>query len=161
MHKTNAMRLLDARGIDYAPVEYSPALHAGEDVARVIGAPPERVFKTLVAIREPNDWLLVMIPANLELNLKQCAAEIGAKRVRMATRREAEAKTGLLAGGISPLALTGRPFAVYLDVHAVQWDTIYVSAGQRGYNLLIGVDDLMAITSAKLIDAAGNSPDSA
>jgi Cys-tRNA(Pro)/Cys-tRNA(Cys) deacylase len=90
----------------------------------------------------------------MELSLKRCALEIGAKRVRMATRKEAEAKTGLLAGGISALALVGKPFSVYLDLHAIAWDTIYVSAGQRGFNLAIGVEDLMRVTGAQLVDVA-------
>ena len=155
MHKTNAMRLLDARGIAYTPVQYSPALHSGDEVARAIGEPAGRVFKTLVVLREPDVWLLVMVPSDHDLILKKLAAAVEAKRVRMATRREAEAKTGLLVGGISALALTGKPFPVYLDLQALNWDSIYISAGQRGYNLCIAVDDLMAVTGAELIDAAG------
>ncbi len=152
MHKTNAMRLLDARGIIYAPVQYSPAIHAGDEVARSIGEPAGRVFKTLVLVKEPGEWLLVMVPSDCELNLRKCAAAVGAKRVRMATRTEAEAKTGLLAGGISALALVGKPFTVYLDLQALNWDAVYISAGQRGYNLRIGIEDLMAVTGAELID---------
>ena len=155
MHKTNAMRLLDARGIAYTPVQYSPALHSGEDVARAIGEPAGRVFKTLVVLREPDAWLLVMVPSDRDLNLRKLAAAVGAKRVRMATRREAEARTGLLVGGISALALVDKPFAVYLDLQALSWESIYVSAGQRGYNLCIAVDDLVAVTDAELVDAAG------
>lgn len=154
MHKTNAMRLLDARGISYEPVAYSPAIHSGDEVARLIGEPPGRVFKTLVVVGERNEWLLVMMPSDHELNLKKCASGVGAKRVRMAVRKEAEAKTGLLAGGISPLALIGKPFQVYLDQQALEWDAIYVSAGQRGYNLRIAVDDLVAVTGATVIDAS-------
>ena len=155
MHKTNAMRLLDARGIAYTPVQYSPALHSGADVAHAIGEPAGRVFKTLVVLGEPDAWLLVMVPSDRDLNLRKLAAAVGAKRVRMATRREAEARTGLLVGGISALALVDKPFAVYLDLQALNWESIYVSAGQRGYNLCIAVDDLMAVTDAELVDAAG------
>ena len=155
MHKTNAMRLLDARGIAYIPVQYSPALHSGEEVAGAIGEPAGRVFKTLVVLGEPDAWLLVMVPSDRDLNLRKLAAAVGAKRVRMATRREAEARTGLLVGGISALALVDKPFAVYLDLQALNWDSIFISAGQRGYNLCIAVDDLVAVTDAELVDAAG------
>jgi Cys-tRNA(Pro)/Cys-tRNA(Cys) deacylase len=158
MHKTNAMRLLDARGIAYTPVQYSPAIHSGDEVARVIGEPAGRVFKTLVVLREPDGWLLVMVPSDRDLCLKKLAAAVGAKRVRMATRREAEAKTGLLVGGISALALVGKPFAVYLDLHALNWESIFISAGQRGYNLRMPVDDLMVATGAELIDAVDEQP---
>ena len=155
MAKTNAMRLLDSRGIPYTPVEYSPAFHSADEVARLIGQPPAQVFKTLVAVADMKIWLLVLAPSDCELDLRRCASEVGAKRVRMATRKEAEQKTGLLAGGISPLALTHKPLAVYLDRRALQFDAIWISAGQRGHNLRIAVADLIAVTQANVIDAAG------
>ena len=155
-HKTNAMRVLDARGIAYSTASYSPTLHSGEEVAHAIGQPPEQVFKTLVAVAEPAHWLLVIVPSNAELDLKRCAAAVGVKRLRMATRKEAESKTGLLAGGISALALLHKPFSIYLDRHAEHWDAIWISAGQRGFNLRIAVADLMAVTRATVIDAVGD-----
>lgn len=152
-HKTNAMRVLEARNIEYTAAAYSPTLHSGEEVAHAIGQPPEQVFKTLVAVSEPATWLLVMVPSNAELDLKVCAAAVGVKRLRMATRREAESRTGLLAGGISPLALLQKPFSIYLDQHAILWDAIWISAGQRGFNLRIAVADLLEVTGAQMIDA--------
>lgn len=154
-HKTNAMRVLDARKVAYTVAAYSPALHSGEEVAHAIGQPPEQVFKTLVAVSEPATWLLVMVPSNSELDLKRCAAAVGVKRLRMATRKEAESRTGLLAGGISSLALLQKAFSIYLDQHAILWDAIWISAGQRGFNLRLAVDDLIAVTGAQLIDAVG------
>jgi Cys-tRNA(Pro)/Cys-tRNA(Cys) deacylase len=153
MHKTNAMRALDSRDVAYTPFEYSPDIHSGEGVAHELGEPPERVFKTLVAIADERNPILVLVPSNHELDLKRCAAAVGVKRLRMATRKEAESKTGLLAGGISALALLNKPFPVYLDHHAILWDDIWVSAGQRGINLRIAVDDLLAVTNATMIEA--------
>src|SRR3954453_3390556 len=148
VQKTNAMRLLDSHGIDYEPITYSPTIHSGEEVARIIGEPASRVFKTLVAVVESGAFVLVVIPSERELDLKRCAAAMRVKRLRMATRKEAETKTGLLAGGISPLALTNKPFKVYLDRTAQRWESIYLSAGQRGYNLRIAVSDFVSITHA-------------
>jgi Cys-tRNA(Pro)/Cys-tRNA(Cys) deacylase len=153
MHKTNAMRTLDSRNIAYTPFEYSPDIHSGEGVAERLGESPERVFKTLVAIADEAGPILVIVPSNHELDLKRCAAAVGVKRLRMATRKEAESKTGLLAGGISALALLHKPFPVYLDHHAILWDDIWVSAGQRGYNLKIAVSDLVTVTNATIIEA--------
>ena len=159
MAKTNAMRLLENRGIRYTLVQYPPTIHSADDVARTIGQPADRVFKTLVAVTDTNDWLLVMAPSDRELDLKRCAAEVGAKRVRMATRKEAEARTGLLVGGISPLALTHKPFAVYLDHTAMRFESIWLSAGQRGHNLCIAVEDLIGVTGARVIDAGASKRD--
>lgn len=145
MHKTNAMRVLDARKIAYTPFEYDPAIHSGDGVAAALGVPASHVFKTLVVLRERGRPILAIAPSDRELDLKRMAAAAKEKRVRMATQREAEAKTGLLVGGISALALLDKGFDVFLDASAQQLDELYVSAGQRGVNLRLRVADLVAV----------------
>lgn len=160
MAKNNAMRVLDARNISYTPFEYDASIHSGVGVARVLDAPEAQVFKTLVAMPDRGRPLLAVIPGNLELNLKRLAAAAGEKRLRMATQREAESKTGLQVGGISALALLEKGFRVFLDASAQQWEVMYVSAGQRGLNLRLRVADYVMITKATvapLTHAAGNS----
>ena len=157
MDKTNSMRLLDARKIPYRAKEYDPsrAFHDAAEAAELIGAPVETVYKTLVVLREPKGKpLLVMIPAHREVDLKLLAKEIGEKRLRMATQREAEQLTGLQVGGISAPALLHRGFEVCLDASAQTLETIHVSAGVRGVDLELGVKDLIAVTRARVVRAA-------
>ena len=71
----------------------------------------------------------------------------------MATRREAESLTGLQVGGISALALTNKPFDVLLDESARALDRIHISAGRRGIDLELRVEDLFAITNATFASA--------
>lgn len=158
MQKTNAMRVLDARKISYTSFEYDAGIHSGVGVAEVLGAPVDQVFKTLVVLRDRGRPILAVIPGARELDLKRMAAAAGEKRVRMATQREAEAKTGLLVGGISALALLDKGFDVFLDASAEQWAELYVSAGQRGVNVRLGVADYLAVTKARI---AALTPDPA
>lgn len=55
MEKTNAARLLEARGIAYRATVYDAerAFHSAEEAAALLGAAPEAVYKTLVVLREP------------------------------------------------------------------------------------------------------------
>lgn len=69
---------------------------------------------------------------------------------RQATQREAEQLTGLQVGGISALALLHKGFRVLLDDSALLLERIVVSGGQRGLNIELAVDDLIAITGASL-----------
>ena len=69
----------------------------------------------------------------------------------MATHAEAEDLTGLRVGGISALALLGRPFDVFIDASVLQLPDVLVSAGKRGSNLRIGVAELLRITGARPI----------
>jgi Cys-tRNA(Pro)/Cys-tRNA(Cys) deacylase len=122
-------------------------------VAQVLGLPAHQVYKTLVVLRTQGRPLLVMIAGDRELDLKRVAAAVGDKKVRMATQREAEALTGLQVGGISALALLGRPFDIFLDRAALALEQIVVSAGKRGMNVQLAVDDLLRITRARIIEA--------
>lgn len=100
--------------------------------------------------------MLVMIAGNQELDLKQVSREVGEKKVRMASHKEAEDSTGLQVGGISPLALLNRPFEVFIDQPATELSHILVSAGKRGINLRVSVADLMHITQARVIEATSS-----
>jgi Cys-tRNA(Pro)/Cys-tRNA(Cys) deacylase len=157
--RNNVTRLLDQRKVWHEPVEYDPdRFHSATEVAEMVGAPPEQVFKTIVALREERGKrpLLVIVPGNREVDLKRLAAGLGEKKVRVAPQREAEALTKLQVGGISALALIGKGFDVVLDRGAEAFaDTgIYVSGGQRGLNVRIRPADLIALTGARLLDAS-------
>jgi Cys-tRNA(Pro)/Cys-tRNA(Cys) deacylase len=155
MQKTNAMRVLDARRISYQAFPFDSAIHSGVGVAEALGVPAGQVFKTLVVMRDKGRPILAIIPSDHELELKRMATAAGEKRVRMATQREAESKTGLLVGGISALALLDKGFDVFLDAAAEQFSEIFVSAGQRGLNLRVGVANLLAVTGAKVALVSG------
>jgi Cys-tRNA(Pro)/Cys-tRNA(Cys) deacylase len=142
-------RLLDARGAKYLAFEL-PALKLGAmESARLLNVDPRTVFKTIVVEREkPKRPLLVLVSAIAEVDLKQVALAVGDKKVHLPTEREAEALTGLQAGGISPLALLNKGFKVLLDAAALEHSEIHVSGGQRGLNIRISVADFIEITGA-------------
>lgn len=160
--KTHAMRVLEAAGAAYETKVYdaSGAFHAAEEAAALLGVPPERVYKTLVALREgqPNARpIIVMVRALDQLDLKALARALGEKKLRMATMREAERLTGMQAGGISALALRRPVFDVCIDESARGAGRIHVSAGKRGVDLELAVEDLVRLTSARYVDATGGA----
>lgn len=155
--RTQAMRALDARKIAYTVHLFPETIRDAAEVAAEIGWSPAQVFKTLVVLREdqPNAHpMLVMVPAAATLNLRRFAKAIGVKSARMATHEQAEHLTGLKVGGISALALLNRPFDVFIDASAQQFDQICVSGGQRGVDLQLAVADLLAVTGAQSVAAA-------
>jgi Cys-tRNA(Pro)/Cys-tRNA(Cys) deacylase len=154
--KTHAMRVLDARGVAYHATEYdaSGAFHSGDEAAALVGATPDAVYKTLVVIREGGPGakpLMVMAPSTGELDLKTLAKATGDKKLRMATQREAERLTGMQVGGISALGLQKPSFEILIDDRARSLDEIHVSAGVRGIEVALAVDDLVAGTGARLV----------
>lgn len=154
IEKTLAMKLLEGKKVAYQAVTYPSSETDAVLVAEALGVPASQVFKTLVVLRPPAKPMLVMVPADRELDLKKLASEVGEKKVKMATHREAELLTGLEVGGISALALLNRGFSVFIDASAKTSDEIYVSAGQKGINLRLSVEDLVKLTRARYVKAA-------
>ena len=151
--KTNAARILDGLGIAYELKEYPVDLNdlSAVHVAASVGMPVEMVFKTLVARGDKNGVLMACIPGDAELDLKALAAVSGNKKVEMVHLKEVQGLTGYIRGGCSPLGAK-KEYPVYLDESARQWETIAVSAGKRGEQILLAPMDLVqavrAVTAA-------------
>ena len=150
--KLKSMRFLDSEGVSYDVLAFPDTIHSAQDVAEYVGVAASDVYKTLVLITAKHTPILVMVPADHELQLKRLAQVLGDKKLRMATHKEAEAVTGLKVGGISALALRHRRFPVYLAHTAANLDRLLVSAGQRGVDLRLRVTDLVRVTGATLVD---------
>ncbi len=151
--KLNSMRILEQHKIEYTRREFPDTIHSAAGVASYFGLPPVMVYKTLVVLSPQGKPMLVMVAGSRELNLKRLAKAIGQKKIRMASKKEAERLTGLQTGGISALALKHKNFPVYIDRPALNLERILVSAGRRGFNLELPVRDLIRITQAITIQA--------
>ena len=153
MNKTNVMRLLDAAKLPYEAREYAydendlSGLHAAEG----IGEPPEQIFKTLVARGEKQGYLVFCIPVCCELDLKKAAKAAGDKKVELIHVKELLPLTGYLRGGCSPIGMK-KTVPTFLDETAQLFDTIAVSAGQRGCQVILQPDALADYCEAALCD---------
>jgi Cys-tRNA(Pro)/Cys-tRNA(Cys) deacylase len=154
-HKTNAARLLDQLAIRYELREYEvdPEDLAAETVAAEIGLPPEQVFKTLVARGDRNGICLAVIPGNTELDLKALATASGDRKIQLVPVKELQGLTGYIRGGVTALAAK-KDYLVYVDETIELFDTISISAGIRGMQILITSDDYLLATKARLAPLA-------
>ena len=145
----NVTRLLDSRKVKYSAYELPAEKLGAVEAAQFLNIPQEQVFKTIVTKREKGKPVLAVIPGPQVVNLKLLASFLGEKKMYLPTEREAEQLTGLQAGGISPLALINKGFQVVIDSVAQNFEMIYISGGQRGLNIQLGVKDLAGLVNAK------------
>ncbi len=153
--KLNSMRALDSEGVNYDVLNFPDTIHSAQEVAEHFGLAVSEVYKTLVLITSQKTPILMMMPADQELQVKRLGRVIGDKKLRMATHNEAESVTGLKVGGISALALRHRRFPVYIANTADNLQSLLVSAGQRGVNLRLDVADIIRVTGAQIVDVTG------
>lgn len=129
--------------------EHDPAADSyGEEAAEKLGVASDRVFKTLVVSHGAKDLAVAVLPVSRQLNLKQFAKAIGAKKAAMADKAVAERATGYVLGGVSPIGQK-KALTTVIDASAEQFDTIYISAGRRGLELELSPADLSALTRGK------------
>ena len=142
--KTNVMRILEHKKIPYTPHSYPHGDEAvdGLTVAGMIGVPPERVFKTLVARGASKTPYVFVIPVCGELDLKKAAQAVGEKSIAMLHVSELTPLTGYVRGGCTAIGLK-KNFVTRLDAHAKEQDRIYISGGKVGCQILLSPDDFI------------------
>ena len=151
MTKTNAMRLLESRGVAFQTREYEvdPEDLSAETVARRIDMPIEQVFKTLLARGDRNGLCFAVIPGNMELDLKALAKGTGDRKIDLVPVKELQPLTGYIRGGVTAMAAR-KDFPVFLDETAELFDIISISAGQRGLQILLNPQDYLQVTAARI-----------
>lgn len=146
---TNVMRLLKQANIPFRTGEYEvdESDLSGVHCAEMLGVDPDCVFKTLVAKGEKNGIHVFCIPVAEELDLKKCAQAAGEKKIEMIHVKDLLNLTGYIRGGCSPIGMK-KKYKTTIDEIAVLFDEIYVSAGQRGVQVILNPEAL-----AEYIDA--------
>ena len=145
--KTNAMRMLDRAKIAYVLHTYSPEEGIdGISVARKLGQPEERVYKTLVTKGKGTHFVFV-IPVAAELDLKAAAKAVGEKAVEMIAVKDINKVTGYIRGGCSPVGMK-KPFLTVIDETAKFLPAIFVSGGRIGLQMEIDPTVLAAFIGA-------------
>ncbi|MFE3575247.1 Cys-tRNA(Pro) deacylase [Lysinibacillus sp. NPDC059133] len=149
--KTNAIRLLEQQKIQFEVIEYETGDGQvdGISVAEKIGHPVSRVFKTLVAKASAQKLFVFVIPVADELDLKAAAKVVGEKKIDMLPVKELLGYTGYVRGGCSPVGMK-KLYPTVIDASAQEQGNIIVSAGKVGMQIHIQLDDLVAVTKAKI-----------
>lgn len=156
-NKTNAARLLDKAGIRYKLNAYTvdendlSAVH----VAGEMGVRPDELYKTLVLRGDRNGIFVCVVPGDCEVDLKKAARISGNKKAEMLHVKELLPLTGYIRGGCSPIGMK-KHYPTFVDAHISEHDTVYVSAGVRGLQIVIAPDALVgyldAVTGDLIVD---------
>ena len=152
VEKTNVMRILDQKKINYKSYEYSDTeAISGVEVAEVLGENPNQVFKTLVTVGATKANYVFMIPVHKELDLKKAAKAVGEKSIAMIKSKELLPLTGYIHGGCSPIGMK-KQFRTVVDMSATDFETILFSAGKIGFQVEVALADLQKVIRCEMAD---------
>ena len=151
--KTNAMRILDKKQIEYEMMSYdvNDGHIDGISVANKIGKAPEMVFKTLVTHNGPQQLYVFVIPVATELDLKKAAKAAGVKKIEMLAVKDLQKYTGYIRGGCSPIGMK-KQYPTFIDKSAVDLPEIIVSGGKIGTQIVLKPTEFLLGAEAEAID---------
>ncbi|MDE6428323.1 MAG: Cys-tRNA(Pro) deacylase, partial [Muribaculaceae bacterium] len=75
----------------------------------------------------------------------------GDKKAELIPMKDLLPLTGYIRGGCTAIGMK-KPFPVYIHQSALDFDSIYVSAGQRGLQLRLAPADLISYVNATVAD---------
>ena len=152
--KTNVMRILDQKKIEYKEHTYlNTGAIGGQEVAEALGEDANRVFKTLVTVGKTGNHYVFLVPVNKELNLKKAAKAVNEKKIGMIKSKERLPLTGYIHGGCSPIGMK-KFFKTTIHSTAENYDTIMFSAGKIGYQVETSLNSLKKVIRFDLEDIA-------
>lgn len=149
--KTNAMRQLERKKLEYRVHSYEGGALSGTEVARALGQDAACVFKTLVTVGKTGGHYVFMVPVAQELDLKKAACAVGEKSVAMLPQKELLPLTGYVHGGCSPIGMK-KQFPTVIDATAAGCERLFFSAGKIGLQIETAPQSLAAVVPLRSCD---------
>jgi|SRR5699024_6845405 len=152
--QTPATLWLAKRRLDFTlhPYDYVP--HGGANhAAQCLGVAPHQLAKTLVMEDQQQQPLIILMHGDCEVSLKQLARQTKNKKVKPCQPAVAERHTGYHVGGTSPFGLR-KPLPIWMQSTLLEYQDIYINAGQRGLLLRINTQQAAHVLNAQLVDVA-------
>ena len=148
--KTNVMRILDQKKIDYKIHTYENAI-SGIEVADTLNEDYDKVFKTLLTVSNNKKNYVFLVPVDKELDLKKAAKSVNEKSIEMLKSANLLSLTGYIHGGCSPIGMK-KQFKTIIDISSSNKDKIFISGGKIGYQIEIELNDLRKVIDFELKD---------
>ena len=150
--KTNAMRILEQKGISYKEhiLDLKEAVD-GVTCANMLGVNLDSTFKTLVTIGKSKNYYVFVIPVAETLSLKKAAASVGEKNVEMIPMKDLLKVAGYVHGGCSPIGMK-KVFTTVIDETAVLFDNIIFSGGKIGYFIEVNPMEIDKVIPVNFVD---------
>lgn len=151
---TPATKALETAAIAFDIVEFDhdpSSADYGNEAAVAAGVDGSQIFKTLLAELGDGEIVVAVIPVVCMLDLKAVARAAVSKRAAMANPAVAERRTGYVVGGISPFGQRQR-HRTFVDESAELYNTVYVSGGRRGLEVVVTPRAFVRLLGATIAD---------
>jgi Cys-tRNA(Pro)/Cys-tRNA(Cys) deacylase len=148
------MRILEEKQIAYQPRPQARKQFTAEGVATDLGVPVSWVVKAMIVQRSNRDYVLVVIPGDLQLSLKKVGTLLGDKGVGLAQQRDVQRITGYQVGAVSVMGFRREGIPSYVDKRVLELERVIISAGRPDLGLELDPQAMANAIGAEVADLA-------
>ena len=128
----------------------SETIHTA-DAANVAGIELHKVTKNLVSITDTGEYILLIVPGDSKVNLKEVAKMLGVKKIRLVPFSDAENISGYPPGG-TPSVGHKTQMRTLIEKKLLNFETVYCGGGSRDKLLEIRVQDIIKLNDAIIVE---------
>ena len=137
---------LEQNGVWHRFVEKQETVHTA-DASKATGINLHKITKNLVSVTDTGEHVVLIVPGDRRVNLKEAAKALGAKNVRLMPFDQSEPISGYPPGGTPSLGYKTK-MRVLLDKELEGFDTFYCGGGSRDRLLEVKPVDVIRLNGA-------------
>ena len=142
----NLKQFLNKNNVWHQFVTKPETIHTA-DAAQVTGIELHKVTKNLVSVTDNNEYVLLIVPGDSKVNLKEAAKILGVKKLKLVPFSDAEKISGYPPGG-TPSIGHKTQMRTLIEKKLLNFDTVYCGGGSRDKLLEIRVQDIIELNDA-------------
>ena len=117
------------------------------DASQATGIDLHRITKNLVSVTDTGEYVVLIIPGDRRVNLKEAARALGVKNVRLMPFDQSDQISGYPPGGTPSLGFKTR-MRVVVDKELEKFETFYCGGGSRDRLLEVKFTDVVGLNNA-------------
>lgn len=127
-------------------VEKQETVHTA-DASQVTGIDLHRITKNLISVTDSGEHVVLIVPGDRRVNLKEAARALGVKNVRLMPFDQSEPISGYPPGGTPSLGFKTK-MRVVVDKELEGFETFYCGGGSRDRLLEVRFTDVVKLNGA-------------
>jgi prolyl-tRNA editing enzyme YbaK/EbsC (Cys-tRNA(Pro) deacylase) len=144
---------LRAAGAEARIEEFEQPTPTADDAAKAVGCSLGQIVKSLVFDCD-GAAVVVLVPGDTRASSRKVRGIVGCKRARIAGAEYVEQATGFTPGAVAPFPLP-RVSRVLVDRLLLRHPTVWVGGGSERHLVAVSPAELMRLSRAEPVDAAG------
>jgi prolyl-tRNA editing enzyme YbaK/EbsC (Cys-tRNA(Pro) deacylase) len=144
-------KFLEAARCDSRIIHTEDTIFTVEDASKAVGAPPEKILKSLLFFIDDSEWALALMSGSNKVHDKKVKRALEAHKVRMGAPGAITEFSTFAPGGVPPVGYPAQPKTV-IDLDIFLYDTVWSAAGTDHDFFPISPEELLRITGGLKAD---------